>query len=57
MIAVNRILPFYSISNDELERLTNSDTIHINYLYMNELDQMIFNPLDLEQYKNSNGID
>ena len=56
-MAVNRLLPFYSFSNDELERHTNSDTIHINYLYINYLDQMILNPLDLEQYKNSNGID
>ena len=32
-------------------------TIHINYLYIKELDQVIFNPLNLEQDKNSNDID
>ncbi|KAK7070438.1 hypothetical protein SK128_019716 [Halocaridina rubra] len=47
-MAVNRYLPYYSISDDELIRLTNNDKVLPNYLCINELDKMIFNPLDLE---------
>lgn len=51
-MAANSYLPFHSISDNELERLTNSDTVCRNYLCINEIDQIVFNPLNLEQEMN-----
>ncbi len=48
-MAANSYLPFHSISNNELERLNSSDTVYRNYLCINGLDQILFNPLNLEQ--------
>ena len=56
-MAENNCLPFLSISNYELVRLSNSDTVSVNYSCINEIDQVIFNPIDIEQDTNSDNTD
>ena len=53
-MATTDSFPFQSVSDDELHCLINRDSININYLSLEVLDTMIFNPLHFQQDDNSN---